>query len=220
MPSGIRRAAARASPTLPSPCKPRSWICGLPIRAQATSHALTVRRNTNRAGLWSRIARASGRRARRKNMEEYNLIYEGLRFNEPDINPVVYRDSYFDIEIEKESELFYEMRLKNDMKPYKLSDESSESKEEIRKFFNSNKDTFLFLFSDTNEFIGSILFIKNYIQSLCVDRAYQRQGYGIQLVKYVINRIYDKGYSSVELKVFKMNQIAFHLYEKLGFEIA
>jgi hypothetical protein len=45
MPSGIRRAAARASPTLPSPCKPQCLIRGLLIRARATSHALTVRRN-------------------------------------------------------------------------------------------------------------------------------------------------------------------------------
>jgi ribosomal protein S18 acetylase RimI-like enzyme len=153
-------------------------------------------------------------------MKEYNLIYEGMRFNEPDIIPVIYKDSYFDIEIEKESDLFYEMRLTNGMKPYKLADESLEKKDEIRKFFNSNKSTFLFLFSDNNEFIGSILFIKNYIQSLCVDKAFQRQGYGVKLVKYVVNRIYDNGYSSVELKVFKMNQIALQLYEKLGFRIA
>jgi ribosomal protein S18 acetylase RimI-like enzyme len=152
-------------------------------------------------------------------MEEFNLVYRGIKFIEPDIRPVNYKESYFDIEIEKESDLFYEMRLQNDMKPYRLSDESSDIKGNIKKFFDSNRETFLFLFSDNNEYIGSVLYLKNYIQSLCVDRAFQKKGYGKKLVKYVCNRIIENGYDSVELKVFKMNEIALRLYTELGFII-
>ena len=152
-------------------------------------------------------------------MEEYNLVYRGNSFEDPHIDPVPYTDSYFDIEIEKESELFYEMRKQNDMKPYKLSDESEEAKDEIKKFFNDNKDTFLFLFSEEKEYIGSVLYLQNYIQSLCVDKKYQNKGYGKKLVMYVCNQILGKGHDSVKLKVFKMNQVALHLYFDLGFVV-
>ena len=68
-------------------------------------------------------------------------------------------------------------------------------------------------------FIGSVLFLNNYIQALSIDRKYQRKDYGTKLSKYAINKILSKGYKEVTLKVLDGNIPAINLYKKLGFEV-
>jgi ribosomal protein S18 acetylase RimI-like enzyme len=87
----------------------------------------------------------------------------------------------------------------------------------IKDLFNRNKDTFFFLFDD--ELIGSIFYLHNYIQSLSVNRKYQRMGYGSMLTKFAINKILSSDHSEVVLKVMEGNIPALELFKEIGFEI-
>jgi len=52
---------------------------------------------------------------------------------------------------------------------------------------------------------GSILFIHDYIQCLTIDPSYQKKGYGTQLTKFAINKIFENGYSKVRLSILEGN---------------
>ncbi len=162
------------------------------------------------------------RRVGRKNgktmAKEYSLVYRGPGFSDVDINPVPYCDDFFHAQLDLESDLFYELRKKNDITPYEINRSSSEELIKIKDFFNRNKKTFFFLF-DKNELIGSILFLDNYIQALSINRKYQRSGYGTKLTKFAINWILSSGNPQVVLKVMEGNIPALELYKKLGFRI-
>lgn len=151
-------------------------------------------------------------------MNESKLIYIGPPFENIDIMPVKYCDDYLQIELDLESELFYELRKKNNIKPFKINASSEAELKEIKQFFNNNKETFYFII-ENGDIIGSVLFIKNYIQSLCINKKYQRKGYGTRLTKYAVNKILSNGYKEIVLKVMEGNIPALNLYKKLGFKI-
>ena len=65
--------------------------------------------------------------------------------------------------------------------------------------------------------IGSVLIINNYIKEICIAKKYQKKGYGTKLTKFAVNKIYEKGYKTVELDVLPGNSIAEKLYKKLNF---
>ncbi|MBN2737569.1 MAG: hypothetical protein JXR70_11355 [Spirochaetales bacterium] len=107
-------------------------------------------------------------------MKEYKLVYRGPQFKNIDINPVTYSDGYFQTELDLESNLFFELRKNNGIKPYKINGLKPEELIDIKAFFNKNKDTFYFLLKKS-ELIGTILYLNNYIQSLCINRMFQNK---------------------------------------------
>ena len=151
---------------------------------------------------------------------DIRMIYKNQKgkFVIPELKLENYKDDYFQMELDLESELFYEFRKSNGWLPHKINESPEKELKEIKEFFNSYNKSFLFLF-ENNEFIGSIFFRKNYIQSLCVTKFYQRKGYGSLLTKHVVNYLFEKNYQCVELKVFPDNINAINMYKKLGFEI-
>ena len=120
----------------------------------------------------------------------------------------------------KEYNLVYNgPQFKNiNIKPFRINESTSEELFKIRYFFNQNKNTFYFLFKK-KELIGATLYLQNYIQSLCINRKYQKMGYGTKLTKFVVNKILSDGHDKVTLKVMNENFPALELYKKLGFEI-
>jgi ribosomal protein S18 acetylase RimI-like enzyme len=146
-------------------------------------------------------------------------IYTGDKFIDVDISPVHYKQDFFDLQIQLESNVFYEHRKRNSIVPYKISDCSESELDEIETFFWNNRSTFFFLFDDHSSLIGSILILKNYIQSLAINKKFQRQGFGTGLSKFAINYIIDTDYDSVELNVLHGNTAAHKLYSKLGFRV-
>jgi len=150
-------------------------------------------------------------------MKDKKFFFKGAKFSNIDINPVIYKSDFFQLELDLESDVFYELRKLNGITPIKINESSKKELNEMKDFFEKNKNTFYFLFNDNGDLIGSILHLRNYIQSLSISKKYQRQGYGEKLSKYCINRILDKGYSCVELKVLDGNIKAEKLYKKIGF---
>ena len=150
-------------------------------------------------------------------MKEKRYIYNGNKFPDIDISPINYKSDFFGLELDLESDVCYEIRKLNGINPIKINESSKKDLNEIKDFFENNKKTFYFLFHKNGELIGSILYLRNYIQSLSISKKNQRQGYGEKLSKYCINKILDKGYSCVELNVLNGNIRAENLYKKLGF---
>lgn len=150
-------------------------------------------------------------------MFDKRFIYKGGKFPDPEIDPVCYNPSFFQIELDLESDIFFELRKENGIEPARINQSSPKDLDKIQDFFIKNKESFYFLFHQSDELIGSILHIRNYIQSLSISKKYQRQGFGEKLSKYCINKILDKNYACVELKVLKGNIKAERLYKKLGF---
>jgi ribosomal protein S18 acetylase RimI-like enzyme len=150
---------------------------------------------------------------------EFKMIYKGPKFDIPQINVKPYFDGFFQLELDLESDVFYEIRKTNNIVPFRINESSKSALKEIKAFFNKNKDTFYFYFID-KELVGSILNIGNFIQCLSVAEKYQHKGYGTLLTKYTINKILENGFKQVELKVLSNNQNATNMYAKLGFGIA
>jgi len=150
-------------------------------------------------------------------MADKRLIYRGEIFSGVQISPVCYVPDYFQMELDLESDVFYELRRDNGISPIKINQSSSKDLKEIEPFFENNRKSFYFLFHENWNLIGSILHIRNYIQSLSVAKEFQRQEYGEALVKYCSNKILDKGYASVELNILPGNIKAEKLYKKLCF---
>jgi ribosomal protein S18 acetylase RimI-like enzyme len=147
---------------------------------------------------------------------EKRFVYRGNKLPDPCINPVIYKPEFFQMELDLESELLYESRKKNGILPYKINESNDKEIAEFRSFFYKNRNTFYFLF-DNNVHIGSILFLRNYIQSLIIASSYQRKGYGTKLAVFAINKIFDSGYDFVELNTLPGNIGAEQLYKKIGF---
>lgn len=149
---------------------------------------------------------------------DVKMIYKRGKFDIPFISLATYRDDFFQLELDLESELFFEFRKKHGWLPYKINESSETELKEIKEFFNKNKETFLFYFNNS-DLVGSILYFGNYINCLSINRKYQRNGFGILLTKYVINKILDSGYKTVELNVFSDNTNAINMYKKIGFVV-
>lgn len=55
-----------------------------------------------------------------------------------------------------------------------------------------------------------------YIDDLCVDSNYRKQGIGKQLYQYVLKVAYENDCDSVTLNVWSLNESALHFYQKMG----
>ncbi len=151
-------------------------------------------------------------------MTENRYIYEGEPFSMADIEPVCYQSDFFEQEIALESDVFFELRRLNDIQPYRLDQSSEQELAEIRRFFEEHYTSFFFLI-EGSELIGSILLIRNYIQSLAIARKFQRQGYGRRLTMYAVNYLLNKGFRCVEVNILPGNRAAHFLYTRLGFRL-
>jgi ribosomal protein S18 acetylase RimI-like enzyme len=148
---------------------------------------------------------------------EKTFVYRGGKFPEPDIKPVRYEPKFLQMELDLESELFFELRLANNMVPNRINQSSGKELREIAAFFECNRNTFFFLFNG-EKLAGSVLFLENRVQSLCVSKHQQRQGLGTKLLQFAVNRILDGGYAAIELKTLPGNRPAERFYIKFGFK--
>ena len=82
-------------------------------------------------------------------------------------------------------------------------------------FFDEGMDQ-VYILTDGGELIGSVALKGNEIDDLLVDKKYQGQGYGRQILLWALENIQAK---PVILHVAEWNKRAIKLYEKTGFEV-
>lgn len=99
----------------------------------------------------------------------------------------------------------------------------------LKEFANHETDTYVIEYE--NKFIGEITVnyichdlpteaIPNqrvYLQAYRLEKKYQKQGIGQELVSYVLNDLELKGYTEFTIGVEEDNEIAKHIYFKFGF---
>ena len=105
------------------------------------------------------------------------------------------------------NECYHEMREALDRKPYDFIQDDS--------FFQEEMDT-VFLLLDQDEIIGSVALKENEIDDLLVNKLYQGQGYGKEILLWALQKVQSE---RVYLHVAEWNKKAINLYKKMGFEI-
>ena len=66
----------------------------------------------------------------------------------------------------------------------------------------------------------TILNMRVYLEAFRIDKKYQGQGLGQKLIQFTINALLEEGYTEFTIGVEEDNEIAKHIYAKLGFNEA
>lgn len=94
-----------------------------------------------------------------------------------------------------------------------------------------NKEIDIFVIENNEEIIGEVTAnyisrkikeeakagIRAYLEAFRVDEGYRGQGLGQKLINHCINDLKSKGYTEFTIGVEENNEIAKHIYFKLGF---
>lgn len=128
----------------------------------------------------------------------------------PDISCIPFQNPYFEEYKRIYNECFYEMRKALDIEPHNFLQDYGQIVDKVAD---------IYLLVDKEEIIGSVACYGNEIDDLIVNRKFQRQGYGKQLLLWAIRHIRERNDEPITLHVADWNQGAIMLYEKCGFEI-
>lgn len=105
---------------------------------------------------------------------------------------------------------FYDMRKALDVKPYAFYSEYAQIQ---------GKENDIFLYIKDGELAGSVACYGNEIDDLIVNKAFQGQGYGRQLLLWAMEHIRENSQEPITLHVAEWNQHALRLYEDVGFSV-
>jgi hypothetical protein len=91
-------------------------------------------------------------------MDEKKMVYVSSNgmFSLPSLSVETYRNEYFQLELDLESDLFYDLRKENGWQPFRINESPEAELQEIQAFFSAHRETFYFLFNSA-DLIGSIL---------------------------------------------------------------
>ena len=129
---------------------------------------------------------------------------------ENSISCTPFEQKYFQQYMKIYNACFYDMRKSLDIKPFNfLSD--------YKQIGEKSKDIFLLISGE--EIIGSVACYGNEIDDLIVNKKFQSNGYGKQILLWGMNHIRQISNEPILLHVAKWNEKALRLYEKVGFDI-
>lgn len=139
----------------------------------------------------------------------YEMQYVGGKV-ESNLSLIPYSGELYDIYQEIYNECFYEMRKALDVKPYHFYS----SKEQL-----VDKKDCIYLLIQNEKLMGSVACYGNEIDDLIVNKEFQGQGYGRQLLFWAINHIQNRSNElPIKLHVAKWNANALRLYEENSFK--
>ena len=136
----------------------------------------------------------------------YEMELRGSVDEKSSIEMVGYSSEYQEEYKRVYNECFHEMREALGIKPYDFIQDDS--------FFEKGMDRVRLLL-DNGEIVGSVALKEDEIDDLIVNRRYQNQGYGWQILLWALEHMDSE---RIILHVAACNLKAIHLYEKAGFE--
>ena len=140
----------------------------------------------------------------------YEMKYVKDDIGENSISCIPFEQKYFQQYMKIYNACFYDMRKSLDIKPFNfLSD--------YKQIGEKSKDIFLLISGE--EIIGSVACYGNEIDDLIVNKKFQSNGYGKQILLWGMNHICQISNEPILLHVAKWNEKALRLYEKVGFDI-
>ena len=123
---------------------------------------------------------------------------------------VPFQEKYWQQYMKIYNECFYEMRKKLEVEPYNFYSDFTQMRDKVN-------NTFLYL---QNEIIaGAVSCYGNEIDDLFVNKSFQGNGYGKELLLWGMKHIKDQVYDEISLRVAEWNQHAISLYSSMGFEV-
>lgn len=149
----------------------------------------------------------------------YRFVYEGDKFNEPNICAIKYEDKYYEDKIRLESEAFSILRKENDIKPYNWYLSASNDAIEYNRKSALEEKEYIYLFFENNEIVGGSMVKNAEIDLLFVNIKYQGKGYGKKILEFTINRGLEQNSTGVNLNALASNEKALTLYKNIGFKV-
>ena len=140
----------------------------------------------------------------------YEMSFNGALKQSVTMPCVTFQEKYWNEYMRIYNECFYEMRKDLEIEPYHFYSDYSQMK-------NKTNDTFLYL--QDGIIIGAVSCYGNEVDDLIVNKAFQGQGFGQNLLLWGMNHIREQGYDEIVLHVAEWNQNAVNLYLKTGFHI-
>ena len=140
----------------------------------------------------------------------YEMKLNKSKVDTPNIACIPFQKQYFEEYMRIYNECFYDMRKALDIEPYNYLCDYEQIADKIGD---------IYLLVDKEVIIGSVACYRNEIDDLIVNQEFQRQGYGKQLLLWVIRHIRERNDEPITLHVADWNKGAIMLYEKCGFEI-
>lgn len=140
----------------------------------------------------------------------YEMSYNDKFVSKSNISCGPFNKEYFAEYIAVYNACFYEMRQALNIEPYNFYSEYSQV---------SKKEDNIFVLMDKGKIIGSVACYGNEIDDLIVDKAFQNQGYGRQLLLWGMQYIRRNNDEPITLHVAEWNNKALELYKKVGFVV-
>mgnify|MGYP003398960270 CR=1 FL=1 len=140
----------------------------------------------------------------------YEMKYDKESVEQNTIDCVPFDIQYFEQYKTIYNECFYDMRKELEIEPYNFLNDYKQIREKVSDIHLLVKD---------GEIIGSVACYGNEIDDLIVNKKYQKQGYGKQLLLWGMQQIRKKNADLITLHVAEWNKNALTLYKKVGFEV-
>lgn len=140
----------------------------------------------------------------------YEMKLNKSKVDVPNIACIPFQKQYFEEYKRIYNECFYDMRKALNIEPYHFLHDYEQIADKIGD---------IYLLVDKEVIIGSVACYGNEIDDLIVNQRFQRQGFGKQLLLWVIRHIRERNDEPITLHVADWNKGAIMLYEKCGFEI-
>jgi ribosomal protein S18 acetylase RimI-like enzyme len=138
-------------------------------------------------------------------------VYNGGTFPESHLEFVKYEDKHFEKFLKVLQDSYYELHVKNDLKPYVAPEDS------VREYKLNHKDK-VYLFFDHEELVASVTTGKGEIDNVMVAPNFQGQGYGRKALEFGMNKLFEEGYKDIRICFIEGNKSAENLYTSLGFK--
>ena len=140
----------------------------------------------------------------------YEMKYDKESVEQNTIDCIPFDTQYFEQYKTIYNECFYDMRKALEIEPYNFLNDYEQIREKVRD---------IYLLVNDGEIIGSVAYYGNEIDDLIVNKKYQKQGYGKQLLLWGMQQIRNKNSAPIALHVAEWNKNALTLYKKVGFEV-
>ncbi|MEI5905871.1 GNAT family N-acetyltransferase [Bacillus spongiae] len=137
------------------------------------------------------------------------LVYRGGAIPKPDIEFIKYDDRFFDQFVKVVQDSYYDLRKKNDIKPYRSS-------EEMVKKYQLNNNVYITLHNE--QIVASVTTSKGEVDNLMVAPSYQGKGYGRKALHFGMNKLLEEGFEEIRLCFVEGNEYAEKLYTSSGFK--
>jgi len=144
------------------------------------------------------------------------MRYDGPNFAESTLEVIPYNDTLFWDFVRLRNEGFRELRRLCNIEPYDVYPTGFDEAQ-VQEKIHGDKENIFFVLSEGRPvaftYLGNI-----HIDTIAVDKDYRRKGLGRLVTQFSVNKLRERGASTVFLGVLDVNKAARGLYESLGFE--